>query len=115
MQPIYNRSGRVVAWQNKNTVTDLSGRTVAFLNGDNVHDTRGRHLGQFKDGYFRNKRGTASAFMQGARSGPLLPVPSVTPVPPVPGVPPVPSVPAVPSVPPVARLSWGEWEDMFTS
>src|SRR5689334_10424103 len=101
MKPIYDRRGKVVAWQRDTDIYHLNGSHAGVINRQNVYGHRGQQLGVFKSGLFRDHRGGVVAFVRGASGGPVLPVPSVAPVPPVPSVPPVPAVPSVPRVPAV--------------
>ena len=114
MDPIYDRSGHVVAWLRGNDIYNLNGSHAAVLNRQNVYGHRGQQLGLFGNGQFRDSRGGVVAFMRGATGGPVKPVPSVPPVPPVPSVPPVPAVPSVPRVPAVPSLGWGiQWQEFI--
>ncbi len=116
MEPIYDRAGRVVAWQRGTDIYHLNGSHAGVINGANVYGHRGQQLGVFVKGLFRDHRGGVVAFLRGATGGPVLPVPSVSPVPPVPSVPPVPAVPSVPRVPAVPSLGWGqEWQQFINS
>jgi hypothetical protein len=116
MEPIYDRSGRVVAWRRGNDIYNLHGLHAAVLNGPNVYGHRGQQLGVFGNGLFRDSRGGVVGFMRGAAGGPVLPVPSVAPVPPVPSVPPVSAVPSVPRVPAVPSLGWGvHWQEFINA
>jgi len=116
MEPIYNRNGRVVAWQNNDVIHDLRGEAVAFLSGSNVVNYRGQHLGVLDRGFFRDHNGSAVTFIRGAIGGPVPPVPSVPPVPPVPAIAPVRPVPPVPPVPAVPSLGWSSMDwDRFVS
>lgn len=108
MEPIYDRQGIVVAWKNGNVIHDISGNAIAFINDTNVISYTGKHLGVLNNGFFRDHRGDAVAFMKGATGGPILPVLSVPPVPPVPAIAPVPPIPPIPPVPAVPSLSWSD-------
>jgi len=92
VEPIFDRSGRAVAWLRNDVVFDrASHRYVAFLQGrhDDMFNYEGRYLGRLKRGYVRDRQGDAVAFLKGARSGPVLPVYSDSAVLPVPLAPPV--------------------------
>ena len=116
VQPIYDRSGRVVAWLSDSDIYNLRGRHSAVLHGgQDVHGHRGQHLGVLDSGLFRDHRGRVVAFLKGARGGPVLPVAQVAPVRPVRSVRPVRAVRAVPPVRAVRSLSWGESWSQFIS
>lgn len=115
VEPIYNRTGQIVAWQRGTDIYHFNGAHAAVINGTNVYGHQGQQLGVFQNELFRDHRGGVVAFMKGALGGPVLPVPSAPPVPPVPSVPPVPAVPSVPRVPAVPSLGWGQEWDQFIS
>jgi len=114
MEPIFNRTGRVVAWHHGNDIYHLNGFHVCFIDGTNVYGHSGQHLGVFTNGLFRDHHGGVVAFVRGATGGPVLPTQWAPPVPPVPSVAPVHAVPSVPPVPAVPSIRWGqEWEQFI--
>ena len=117
MEPIYDREGRVVAWQRGSYVYDLNGSHAGILYGTYLYSCRGQHLGVFKDGLIWDNLGGVVAFVRSASGGPELPVLSEPPDPPVPPAPPVPAVLSVPRVPADLSPSWGqrEWEQFINA
>ena len=116
MEPIYDRSGRVVGWLGGNDVYHLNGSHAAVVIGPNVYGHRGQQLGVFGGGFFRDHDGAVVAFIRGASGGPVLPAQSLHPAPPIPSVPPVPAVPAVPRVPAAPSSSWGsDWRSFINA
>jgi hypothetical protein len=116
VEPIFDCSGRVVAWLRGTDIYHLNGAHAGVINGENVYGHFGQQLGVFRNGLFRDHAGGAVAFMRRAAGGPLLPVMSVPPVPPIPSVPPVPAVPSVPTVPGVPSLGWGQdWQEFINA
>jgi len=114
MNPIYDRNGQAVAWFDIGLICDLQGRAVAFLDNNNVVSFQGEHLGVLSNGFFRDHRGDAVAFFNGASGGPLLPVTCAAPAPPLPGaasIPPTSPVPPEPAAPTSiwSSLSWSEF------
>ncbi len=73
MDPIFNRDGRMVGWLQNRVIYDKSGGYRAFLRKEAVHSFRGNFLGHLDQGYFRDWRGDAVAFLKGAKHGPALP------------------------------------------
>jgi hypothetical protein len=98
MEPIFDRSGSVVAWLRDSDIYHLDGGHAAVLNGDNVYGHRGEHSGVFKNGLFRDHRGGVVAFIRGASGGPIRPIPSIPPIPPIPSIPPIPAIPSIPPI-----------------
>jgi hypothetical protein len=117
MEPIYDREGRVVAWQRGSYVYHLNGSHAGVIYGTYLYSRRGQHLGVFRDGLIWDCRGGVVAFVSGASGGLELPALSVPPVPPVPSAPPVPAVPSVPHVTTVLSPGWGqqEWEQFINA
>jgi hypothetical protein len=100
MEPIRNRSGKVVAWMGANkTIYTLSGRPVGRLNVTAFHQFSGSYIGTYSNGFFRDRRGHAVAFTSGARGGPLPPLGALAPIPPIPHLAPIPSIPVIPQSP----------------
>ena len=112
MEPIYDRQGNVIAWQNKSNIYHLNGAHAAVINGENVYGQNGNHLGVFKGGLFRDHQGGVVAFQSGAKGGPILPITSIPPIPPIPSIPPIPAIPSIPPIPAIPSLGWsaGDWQ-----
>lgn len=105
MDPIYNAQGVVIGWLDEDAVRNMNGEVVAWLRNDSVFGLWGAELANFSDGFFRTE-GEPFAFIQGALSGPVLPVRSITPVRPVRHVRPVRPVFSIPSVGRVPSQRW---------
>jgi hypothetical protein len=116
MEPICDRRGQVIAWLQGYDIYNLNGSHAAVQIGNNVYGHRGQQLGVFDKGFFRDHRGGAVAFINGATGGPITPIPSVPPVPPIPSVPPASTVTTVPRAPAVPSLGWGqEWQQFINT
>jgi hypothetical protein len=117
VEPIFVRTGTVVAWYRNGTVFDRgSRRYLAFLAGRRGHlfSYDDHYLGRLRRGWLRDRNGDAVAFLLGARGRPVLPVYFANAVLPVPLASPVaPEPPPAPS--PAAptenwsQLSWNEF------
>ncbi len=115
VKPIYDRFGRAVGWLRGNNLYSRDGRHVAVIRSMNVYGHRGQHLGVFYKGFFRDPRGGAVAFVEGAKGGPLLPITSIPPIPPIPSIPPVPAIPSIPPIPAIPSFGWGQqWSDFIS-
>jgi hypothetical protein len=98
LDPIFDGSGKVVAWfRRDDTIVDGLGRYRAFVSNGAVFDYHSHFLGRLYAGYIVDRDGKAVAFVMGARDGPALPPAGAIPKPPVVG-----PEPARPSPPPVA-------------
>ena len=116
VEPIYDRSGKVVGWLKGDDIYHLNGSHASTINSRNVYGHAGQHFGVFDKGLFRDHRGGVVAFIRGAQGGPVLPIPSVPPIPPIPSIPPIPAIPSVPPVPAVPSLGWGiAWKQFIDS
>lgn len=74
VREIFDRSGAVVGWLDRENVFDRASRSwVAFVREDVVFAIDGAALGIFRFGFFRDRRGGAVAFIRGASRGPELP------------------------------------------
>ena len=114
MNPIYDRAGHVVAWRKDEHIYDLDGRHAAVTSKINVYGHNGQHLGLLLEGFFRDRRGDAVAFLPGAFGGPILPDLAAPPEPPTPSMPPVPAPPSIPPIPAIPSLDWGvSWEEFI--
>ena len=114
MDPIYDRNGRTVGWLYNGAVLDLLSRPRAFVQGTEVFSAVGRYLGTFHDGFFRDARGGAVSWIEGAQHGPTTLVHQVPPVPPVPPVLPVSPVLPIPPVPATPSSTWGlSWAEFL--
>lgn len=111
MEEIFDRLGNVVGWLDEGAIFDrTSRRWVAFVTDDLVHTPGGHVLGFFRLGFFRDRRGGAVAFTNGASRGPEVPasLPKLAP----PTLPPKPARARIRSLPPlpVAGVRWGtDW------
>ena len=116
MNPIYDREGQVVGWKNDQNIYDLDGSHAAVRDKENVYGHSGQHLGLLLEGFFRDHRGDAVAFLSGAIGGPILPTPSNPPLPPIPATPPTPAKPSIPPIPAIPSLDWGiSWKEFINS
>jgi sporulation protein YlmC with PRC-barrel domain len=117
MEPIFDKNGKTVGWLNNLVIHDRSATYRAFIAGAAVYDFSGRYLGRFRQGFFRDKRGNAVAFLKGARGGPLLPFTEFPPFAPFPPFPPLRPLPELPPLPPLDTLKWSalSFEDFLTS
>ena len=114
MNPIYDREGQVVGWKNNENIYDLDGSHAAVRIKENVYGPSGEHLGMLLEGFFRDHRGDAVAFLAGAIGGPILPSLSLAPDPPVPSLPPTPAKPSIPPIPAIPSLDWGiSWKEFI--
>lgn len=115
-EPIFDSGGKAVAWLNEDLIHDLDGIVVAFVLKTSVYGCAGRHLGFFASGFFRDLRGSAVAFVQGARGGPLLPHLRLSSGPPRFEPPPIRPIPQIPSIPAMPSLTWSElaWDDFLS-
>lgn len=111
--PIFSNQGKVIGWLDKNIVRNIAGQHVAFINNDNLFDYSSYYLGNFKNGYFRDKFGNAVAFIKGANNGPLTPITDIPPIPPIFPIAPITPIPSIPPIPPLPLLSWSsiDWDE----
>ncbi|WP_407671509.1 4-fold beta flower protein [Paenarthrobacter histidinolovorans] len=105
MEAIYDSRGDVIGWLEDPMVRNLHGAVVAWHKNGTIFDLHGHERSKFSDGYFRLE-GDAFAFIQGAHSGPTLPIRSIRPIRPVRHVRPVRPVFSVPSVAHVRSRNW---------
>lgn len=103
---VFDSSGIAKAFVSAGVFYDYGGRPLAFLDGENIVSYSGKHLGWFRDGYVRDQRGDAVGFSEGARGGPITPVPAIPPILPIPAIPPILPIPPIPPIPPIFSLSW---------
>jgi hypothetical protein len=117
MHAIFDRNGRTVGWLDDETIRDRQMRHRAFIEGDGVFSFGGSHRGSFADGYFRDKRGDAIAFVQSATGGPMTPIPEIPPIPAIPPIAPIPPLPPIPPIAPIGSFSWSRmsWDDFLGS
>jgi hypothetical protein len=93
MNPIFDNSGKVVAWLGgAEVIYDLNGTPHAYIKNENVFDYSGFYHGRFQRGFFRDKNGNAVAFIKGAQGGPLIPLPQLPPLPPLGQLTPLPAI-----------------------
>ncbi|MBP2625568.1 MAG: hypothetical protein H6Q68_279 [Firmicutes bacterium] len=113
MIPVFNKNGKTIAWLKDSIVFAKDGsKALAFIEQENIFSYSSKHLGIFQNGYFRDKKGDAIAFIKGASGDPFPPRPAIPPFPPRPCIPPEPPTPSVPSVSARASLAWSQtdWE-----
>ena len=103
---IFDSSGVAKAFVSEGVFYDYGGRPLAFLDGENIVSYSGRHFGWFRDGYIRDEHGDAVGFTEGARGGPITPIPAIPPIPPIPSIPPIPTIPPILPIPPIFSFSW---------
>jgi hypothetical protein len=111
VEPIFDRSGKTVAWLRNDVVFDrASHRYAAFLQGrhGDLFSYDGRYIGRLHRGYLRDRAGDAVAFLNSARGGPVLPVYSATAVLPVPLAPPVAPGPLPAPAAAAPTLNWSQ-------
>ena len=114
MDPIYDREGQVVGWLQDENIYHLDGSHAAVRNKINVYGPDGEHLGLLLEGFFRDHRGDAVAFLAGAIGGPILPPTSPPPDPPTLSLPPTPAKPSIPPIPAIPSLDWGiSWKEIL--
>ena len=114
MEPVFDSTGRIVAWLRGDGLLDPAGRHVAFLRGNWVISYPGSYRGRLTRGWFRDLNGAAVGFIRGARGAPKTPATESPPQPPVaapapmPRIMPIPPVATVP-MPVWSRLGWHEF------
>lgn len=109
---IFDASGAVVAWRNRDLVYDRGGHPVAFIWDRGVFRFDGRCIGWYLDGVFWAPDGRAVGLARGATGGPPPPAryeplvaPRFRPDPPVPRPARVPEPPRM-RTPRWSALSW---------
>ena len=107
MIPFYDKNDKLFAWFEDNVIYDTTSRYRAFIEDEAVFTYQCVHIGRFASDYFRDRRGDAVAFIEGALKGPLSPTPSI---------PQIPSIPPLPPIPPIDTLSWSNltWEEFIS-
>ncbi len=116
MQAIFDVSGVVRAWLDKEYVYNLDGsKVLAFLDGDGVYNIHGEALGFFSTGFFRDKNGFVVGFLESARGGPRLPELKEAPLSPLGVMPPLTPLPSVAPSLSGPRNDWSglEWRDFI--
>lgn len=83
MEPIFSPQAHVVGWLKSDTIYDTSGHPRALVRDRNVFTLNGHYLGRLEQGYVRDQRGDAVAFMRGATGAPITPTPRVIPTAPM--------------------------------
>jgi len=111
MEPVFDQTGKVVAWLRGDHVLDPRGGHVAFLRNNWLITYRGVFRGRFYRGWFRDLKGAAVGFMQrpsglptppATEPPPPPPEPAKAPMPPLIGLPPM----AVRPMPVWSKLEW---------
>lgn len=115
MEPIFDSSGRTVAWLDNVILRDIQGQPAAFLKGDAVWDYRGQYLGRLQNGYFRDRRGDAVAFLRDHGAGPLPPLAQLPPLPPLASIAPISPLTGLPPLAPLPSFAWSglTWDDFL--
>jgi hypothetical protein len=110
MKGIFEKRGEAVGWLGDegadSTIYNDQGNPKAFLKEQTVYSFKGIYLGTFREGFIRDKKGYAVAFVEGALGDP--PVPDIT----TPKIPPRPVLlprPAIKEKPPVSPPERPEW------
>jgi len=87
----------------------------SFVEDGTVFSYLAQHLGEFYDGFFRDRAGYAVAFVEGADGGPLLPITQPPPVTPILQTPPIQPITPIPPLAPLGTLSWSglTWDDFL--
>ena len=62
---------------------DRSGVASAFVEDGTVFSYLAQHLGEFSNGFFRDRAGHAVAFIESVNGGLLLPITQPPPIPPI--------------------------------
>ena len=106
MKPLFDRQGRTVAWLDGEDIYNLNGSHAGHVDEDGIYLRTGARRGSFSDGFFRDARGHAVAFVEGASNGPLTPITQIPPIAPIPAMPPIPPIPPISPIPPIPSLSW---------
>ena len=98
---IFNRNGSPKVYVSEGVFYDYGDRPLAFLDDKSIVSYSGKHLGWFHDGYVRDEHGDAVGFSEGARGGPITPIPAIPPI---------------PLIPPIFSFSWSSrtLEEFFT-
>jgi hypothetical protein len=119
MEPVFDQTGKVVAWLRGEHLLDLRGQHVAFLRNYWLISYRGVYLGRFYKAWFRDLKGQAVGFLRkpsglptppATEAPPAPPQPAPTPRPPLFGVPPL----AVRPAPVWSKLAWDVFVGLVT-
>jgi hypothetical protein len=107
MEPVYDKSGQVVAWYEDGEIIDSAGRYIAFLNNDSIISYSGAgHLGWFENGVFWNSDFQAVGMLREHSAS--IPMPGLGGTPGRPGRGGKPGKPGIPGTPgrPGRSNSW---------
>lgn len=114
MEPIYGRTGQVVAWLHGEDVISLAGGYDAFISSGSVISYRGKHLGWFEHGAFWNSQNQAVGMLRDLTAS--IPRPGLGGVPGRPGLRGRPGRPGLPGTPGKdgrsnswANQDWATW------
>jgi hypothetical protein len=115
MCPVFERSGKTVGWINDGVIFDMAQQARAFIRGESVYNFQGRYLGRLENGFLRDPRGNAVAFLTGATSGPPMPI-TENPRPPVLPIPHSLPIPKEAPIPQVSSRMWSSinWEQFLS-
>lgn len=111
-EAIFDSTGNIVAWRNRNVIFDRQGNPIAFVWDQGVFRFDGRCVGWYIDGFFWGPDGRAVACIRGATGGPAPPARYEALVAPVfrpdPPTPPLERAPAPPRIrsPRWSGLGW---------
>src|SRR5688572_28920063 len=83
MKPIFSPQAQVEAWYKADAIYDENGHPRAIVRNDSLYTLNGNYLGRIEQGYIRDQRGDAVAFMRGATGAPIVPTPRVIPTAPM--------------------------------
>jgi hypothetical protein len=79
MEPIFSAQAQVVGWYGNEAIYDPTGQPRARVRAKDIFSLNGQYLGRIENGYVRDARGDAVAFMKGAVGAPITPSPRVVP------------------------------------
>jgi hypothetical protein len=111
MQPLFDKTGQVVAWVPwaAQPMLDLYGKCTGWLYSDGLYDVRGRQIGWWKGDHFVDRNGAMIAFLAGAKI-PGTQLPPIRPKPPEPIPRPLPTKPTFYPTPPrpASKPAWSK-------
>ena len=114
MQPIFNKSGKVEAWLKGSEIYNPRGYNVGYVINNATYNLKSKYIGTLQKSFFRDLNGNVVTFLNGAKSGPVLPSFKSLPVKPVlKSTSPhkvVPSPPPPPTIKPRwSKIDWDEF------
>lgn len=103
----YDRQGRGTHYVNTGgKMYTWGGKSVGFVRGEVVYNNRGVQVGRISRGWFRDVRGGAVAFTDGATGGPIPPIKQIARIKGIPAIPPIPAIPQIPRIAAIPSLGW---------